>query len=72
VRGVWERRVGCDIWWIRYRVEGVLKREKVGTHIAAKDLLVKRKNKIREGVKVPENMRQASVRFKTLCDAILL
>lgn len=72
MRGVWERELGSDIWWIRYRVEGVLKREKVGTHGAAKDLLVKRKNEIREGVKMPENMRQASVSFKTLCDAILL
>ncbi len=72
VRGVWEREPGSNVWWIRYRVEGVLKREKVGTHGAAKDLLVKRKNEIREGVKMPENMRQASVRFKTLCDAILI
>lgn len=72
VRGVWEREPGSDIWWIRYRVDGVLKREKVGTHGAAKELLIKRKNEIREGIKMPENMRQASVRFKTLCDAILL
>lgn len=72
VRGVWEREPGSDIWWIRYRVDGVLKREKVGTHGAAKDLLTKRKNEIREGIKMPENMRQASVRFKTLCDAILV
>jgi len=72
VRGVWERELGSDIWWIRYRVDGVLKREKVGTHGAAKELLIKRKNEIREGIKMPENMRQASVRFKTLCDAILL
>lgn len=50
----------------------MLKREKVGTHGAARDLLVKRKNEIREGIKMPENMRQTSVRFKTLCDAILV
>ncbi len=72
VRGVWERDPGSDIWWIRYRVDGVLKREKVGTHGAAKDLLMKRKNEIREGIKMPENMRQGSVRFRTLCDAILV
>lgn len=72
VKGVWERELGSDIWWIRYRVDGALKREKVGTHGAAKDLLLKRKNEIRERVKMPENMRQTSVRFKTLCDAILI
>jgi hypothetical protein len=29
VRGVWEQEPGSDIWWIRFRVDGVLKREKV-------------------------------------------
>jgi hypothetical protein len=29
IRGLWEREPGSDIWWIRYRVDGVLKREKV-------------------------------------------
>ncbi len=30
VRGLWEREPGSDIWWIRYRAGGGLKREKVG------------------------------------------
>ena len=34
-------------------------------------LLRKRKNDVRAGIKMPENMRQAFVRFKTLCDDIL-
>ena len=72
VRGVWEREAGSEIWWIRYRVEGVLKREKVGTHGAACALLTKRKNEIREGIKMPENMRHTSIRFKVLCDDILV
>jgi hypothetical protein len=55
VRGLWERDPGSEIWWIRYRVDGVLKREKVGTHEAAKQPLNKRKNEIREGIKMPEN-----------------
>jgi hypothetical protein len=29
IRGLWEREPGSDIWWIRYRVDGVLKRGKV-------------------------------------------
>ena len=52
VRGVWEREPGSKIYWIRYRVDGVLKREKVGTKKAAGDLLIKRKNEIREGIKI--------------------
>jgi hypothetical protein len=72
IRGLWEREPGSDIWWIRYRVDGVLKREKAGAWGAAKDLLNKRKNEIREGIKMPENMRHTSIRFKTLCDDILV
>ena len=72
VRGVWEREPGSKIYWIRYRVDGVLKREKVGTKKAAGDLLIKRKNEIREGIKMPENMRHTSIRFKALCDDILV
>src|ERR1700679_919137 len=68
VRGLWEREPGSEIWWIRYRVDGVLKREKVGTHEAAKNLLNKRRNKIRE----ERNMRRGSLCFKTLCDDILV
>jgi hypothetical protein len=69
VRGLWEREPGSEIWWIRYRVDGVLKREKVGTHEAAKQLLNKRKNEIREGIKMPENMRHtAREQIATECD----
>lgn len=72
IRGLWEREPGSDIWWIRYRVDGVLKREKVGSWGAAKDLLNKRKNEIREGIKMPENLRRTSIPFRTLCDDILV
>jgi hypothetical protein len=70
VRGDWEREPGSDISWIRYRAEGVLKREKVGRWRDAVDLLNKRRNELRAGIKMPENMRQPSIRFKTLCDGI--
>jgi len=30
VRGVYEREPGSGIWWIRYEVEGMQRREKVG------------------------------------------
>jgi integrase len=72
VRGLWEREPGSDIWWIRYRADGVLKREKVGSKGNAIKLLNKRKNELMAGIKLPENMRQPSLRFKTLCDVILV
>ena len=53
VRGVWEREKGSGVWWIRYRAEGILKREKVGSKQNAIDLLRKRKNDIRAGIKMP-------------------
>jgi hypothetical protein len=28
--GVWEKEQGSGVWWIRFRAEGKLKREKVG------------------------------------------
>jgi site-specific recombinase XerD len=70
--GVWEREPGSNIWWIRYRADGVLKREKVGRKSDALALYQKRKSELRAGVKLPDNMRQSSLRFKALCDDILV
>jgi integrase len=68
--GVWEKEPGSNIWWIRYRVDGVLKREKVGRKSDAIDLYRKRKADYRAGIKLPENMRSASIRFKSIADEI--
>jgi hypothetical protein len=70
--GVWERDPGSNIWWIRYRAHGVLKREKVGRKSDAVALYQKRKSELRAGIKLPENMRHSSIRFKMLCDDILV
>jgi site-specific recombinase XerD len=69
--GVWEKIPGSGVWWIRYRVDGRLKREKVGRKGDAIDLYQKRKSDIRAGVKLPDNMKSAGVKFKSLADAIL-
>ena len=72
VRGLWEREPGSDTWWIRYRADGVLKREKVGAWGAQKSCSTSARNEIREGIKMPENMGQTSPRFKSFCDDILV
>ena len=72
MRGVWERVSGSGIWWIRYRVEGKLKREKVGRKGDAIDLYRQRKSDARAGAKLPSNLRTAGVKFKELADAILV
>jgi hypothetical protein len=69
--GVWERELGSGIWWIRYRVNGVLKREKVGRKSDAIARYQRRKSELRAGVKLPENLRLGSVRFRSLADEIL-
>ncbi|MGO9338020.1 MAG: tyrosine-type recombinase/integrase [Terracidiphilus sp.] len=71
IRGVWEREPGSNVWWIRYRdALGKLRREKVGRRGDAIDLLNKRRNERRVGVKLPDNLRDAGVKFKTLADDI--
>jgi integrase len=71
VTGVWEKESGSGIWWIRYRENGILHREKVGRKSDAVALYQKRKSSIRAGAKLPENMRLASIRFGTLAEEIL-
>lgn len=70
IRGLWEREPKSGVWWIRYRVNGVLKREKVGRKSDAIDLLNKRRNERRVGVKLPDNLRDAGLKFKVLADDI--
>lgn len=71
VRGVWERVPGSGVWWVRYRdAGGRLRREKVGRKSAAIDLLNKRRNDRRTGIKLPENLRTSGIRFKELADDI--
>jgi integrase len=71
IRGVWEREPGSNVWWIRYRdASGKLRREKVGRKGDAIDLLNKRRNDRRVGVKMPDNLRNAGIRFGVLADDI--
>jgi len=70
VTGVWEKVPGSGIWWIRYRENGVLHREKVGRKSDALALYQKRKSEVRAGAKLPENMRRASIRFGQLAEDI--
>lgn len=69
--GVWERDVGSNVWWIRYRVNGVLKREKVGRRSDAIALYQRRKSEIRAGAKLPQNLRTGSVKVRALAEEVL-
>jgi hypothetical protein len=71
VPGVWEKVPGSGTWSIRYRVDGKLKREKVGPRGDAIALYQQRKSQTRAGAKLPDNMRTSGVKFKELAEAIL-
>jgi len=70
-RGIVERPAGSGIWWVDYYADGNRKREKAGRKGDAIKLYQKRRTEILQGVKLPENMRAAGVRFKTLAKEIL-
>ena len=71
VPGVWEKVAGSGVWWIRYRVDGKLRREKVGRRGDANDLYHTRKAGIRAWVKLPDDLRSTGVKFKELAEATL-
>ena len=60
-RGVWERVPDSGIWWIRYRVDGKLRREKVGRKSDAIRLYDIRRAAVTVGQKFPPNMRRQGI-----------
>ena len=67
-RGVYEKEPGSDIWWIRYKVDGTLHREKVGRRGDAIKLYKVRKTDALRGVKLPINLKQRGIRFRVIGD----
>lgn len=49
--GVWKKEQGSGVWWIRFRAEGRLKREKAGRKSDAIAFYQQRKSELRAGVK---------------------
>jgi integrase len=69
LKGIFERPVGSDRWWIRYvDAAGVERREKAGTKSSAIQLYRKRKQQALEGKKLPEKLRSKTVIFNELLD----
>ena len=62
-RGVFEKVPDSGIWWIRYKVEGVEHREKVGRRSDAIKLYAIRKADILRGVKMPANVKDKGIKF---------
>jgi integrase len=64
--GVFEKAPGSDIWWIRYKVNGVEHREKVGRRGDAINLYRIRKADILRSAKMPANLRQRGIKFSAI------
>jgi len=68
-KGIFERPLGSNIWWVRYvDAGGKERREKAGTKSIAKLLYQKRKQEALEGRKLPERLRSRKVLFGELVD----
>ncbi|HEY2470140.1 MAG TPA: site-specific integrase [Terracidiphilus sp.] len=69
LKGVFERPVGSNIWWIRYiDASGRERREKAGSKSVSIQLYRKRKQQALEGKKLPEKLRARSILFDELID----
>jgi hypothetical protein len=71
-RGVFEKKPGSGIWWIRYFASGQKKREKVGRKSDAIALYQRRKSEIRAGAKLPDNLRHKGETLGVVIDRAIL
>jgi hypothetical protein len=68
-RGVYQKELGSDVWWIRYvDSQGRLRRELAGSKSDAIDLYHERKSEALQGKKLPEKLRRRVVNFSELCE----
>ena len=65
-RGVYEKEPGTGVWWIRYKFQGVTRREKVGRRGDAVALYAMRRADLHRGVKLPANMKHKELKFEVI------
>jgi hypothetical protein len=65
-RGIFEKEPGSGIWWIRYKIDGVERREKAGRRGDAIRLYQLRRTDAIRGVKLPANIRHKGLRFRVI------
>lgn len=69
--GIFEKEPGSGIWWIRYKIDRIEKREKVGRRGDAIKLYQLRRADAIRGVKLPANMRHRGIRFRVIGEEAL-
>jgi integrase len=64
--GIFEKVPGSGVWWMRFRHNGVLRREKVGRRSDALAAYRDRKTSILRGEKLPSTLRDRGIRFREI------
>jgi integrase len=72
MKGVYEKNPGSGTWYIRYAdCAGRIRKEKAGTKAMARDLYIKRKHEVMQGINVAEKRRRRVVLFAEIADEAL-
>src|SRR6266566_7150030 len=68
-RGVFEKVEGAGVFWIRFTDgQGKYRREVAGSYAQARKLLDKRRGEALQKKKLPESLRQRTIKFYELAD----
>jgi site-specific recombinase XerD len=69
---VFEKVPGSGVWWIQYfGADGRRRREKIGSKSSATQTVESRRTKVREGVKMPVNIRAKKITFAEIAESAL-
>jgi integrase len=69
--GVYEKDPGSGIWWIRFKVNGVSRREKIGRRGDAIAAYRDRKTAILRGEKLPATLKNRGIKFSEIGQAAI-
>ena len=64
--GVYEKEPGSGVWWIRFKSNGVTRREKIGRRGDAIAAYKDRKTSILRGEKLPATMKNRGIRLREI------
>lgn len=64
--GVYEKEPGSGVWWVRFKSNGVTRREKIGRRGDAIAAYKDRKTSILRGEKLPATMKNRGIRLREI------
>jgi hypothetical protein len=69
--GVYETDPGSGIWWIRFKINGMSRREKIGRRGDAIAAYRDRKTAILRGEKLPATLKNRGIKFSDIAQAAI-